>query len=39
MKHFPTRRAILGTASAVTLLALTACGGNVGGGAAAGNSS
>ncbi|MFE8885745.1 tripartite tricarboxylate transporter substrate binding protein [Pseudarthrobacter enclensis] len=39
MKHFPTRRAILGTASAFTLLALTACGGNVGGGAAAGNSS
>ncbi|MGF4043999.1 Bug family tripartite tricarboxylate transporter substrate binding protein [Paenarthrobacter nitroguajacolicus] len=26
MKHFPTRRSILGAASAVTLLALTACG-------------
>jgi tripartite-type tricarboxylate transporter receptor subunit TctC len=26
MKHFPTRRTILGAASAVTLLALTACG-------------
>ncbi|GAB5079384.1 Bug family tripartite tricarboxylate transporter substrate binding protein [Arthrobacter sp. AD-310] len=34
MKHFPTRRAVLGTASAFTLLALTACGGNVAGGAA-----
>jgi tripartite-type tricarboxylate transporter receptor subunit TctC len=34
MKHFPTRRTILGTASAFTLLALTACGGNVAGGAA-----
>lgn len=33
MKHFPTRRTILGAASAVTLLALTACG-NVAGGAA-----
>lgn len=32
MMHFPTRRTILGAASAVTLLALTACG-NVGGGA------
>ncbi|WP_461173607.1 tripartite tricarboxylate transporter substrate binding protein [Arthrobacter sp. Z1-9] len=31
MKHFPTRRTILGAASAVTLLALTACG-NVAGG-------
>ena len=34
MKHFPTRRTILGTASVFTLLALTACGGNVAGGAA-----
>jgi tripartite-type tricarboxylate transporter receptor subunit TctC len=34
MKHFPTRRTILGAASAVTLLALTACG-NVGGGGTA----
>lgn len=34
MMHFPTRRTVLGAASAVTLLALTACG-NVGGGAAA----
>ncbi len=34
MKHFPTRRTILGAASAVTLLALTACG-NVAGGATA----
>ncbi|MGM9471789.1 tripartite tricarboxylate transporter substrate binding protein [Pseudarthrobacter sp. YS3] len=34
MMHFPTRRTILGAASAVALLALTACG-NVGGGAAA----
>ncbi len=33
MMHFPTRRTILGAASAVTLLALTACG-NVAGGAA-----
>lgn len=32
MMHFPTRRTILGAASAVTLLALTACG-NVAGGA------
>lgn len=31
MKHFPSRRAVLGAASAVTLLALTACG-NVAGG-------
>lgn len=31
MMHFPTRRTILGAASAVTLLALTACG-NVSGG-------
>jgi tripartite-type tricarboxylate transporter receptor subunit TctC len=31
MMHFPTRRAVLATASAVTLLALTACG-NVAGG-------
>lgn len=31
MMHFPTRRAVLGTASAITLLALTACG-NVAGG-------
>lgn len=35
MKHFPTRRAVLGTASAFTLLALTACGGNVAGGSVA----
>jgi tripartite-type tricarboxylate transporter receptor subunit TctC len=34
MKHFPTRRTILGAASAVTLLALTACG-NVAGGSTA----
>ncbi|MEE2521970.1 tripartite tricarboxylate transporter substrate binding protein [Pseudarthrobacter sp. J75] len=35
MMHFPSRRAVLGTASALTLLALTtACGGNVAGGAA-----
>ncbi len=34
MKHFPTRRTILGAASAVTLLALTACGNVAGGGAA-----
>lgn len=33
MMHFPTRRAVLGTASALTLLALTACG-NVAGGSA-----
>lgn len=33
MKQFPTRRTILGAASAVTLLALTACG-NVAGGSA-----
>jgi tripartite-type tricarboxylate transporter receptor subunit TctC len=33
MMHFPARRAILGAASAVTLLALTACG-NVSGGSA-----
>lgn len=33
MMHFPTRRTILGAASAVTLLALTACG-NVAGGTA-----
>jgi tripartite-type tricarboxylate transporter receptor subunit TctC len=33
MMHFPTRRTILGAASAVTLLALTACG-NVAGGPA-----
>ena len=26
MMHFPTRRTVLGAASAVTLLALTACG-------------
>jgi tripartite-type tricarboxylate transporter receptor subunit TctC len=26
MKHFPSRRTILGTASAITLLAMTACG-------------
>jgi tripartite-type tricarboxylate transporter receptor subunit TctC len=32
MKHFPTRRTILGAASAVTLLALTACGNVAGGG-------
>lgn len=31
MMHFPTRRAVLGAASAMTLLALTACG-NVAGG-------
>ena len=31
MMHFPTRRAVLGAASAITLLALTACG-NVAGG-------
>lgn len=31
MKHFPTRRTVLGTASALTLLAMTACG-NVAGG-------
>lgn len=34
MKQFPTRRTILGAASAVTLLALTACGNVAGGGAA-----
>jgi tripartite-type tricarboxylate transporter receptor subunit TctC len=34
MMHFPTRRTILGAASAVTLLALTACG-NVAGGSTA----
>ncbi len=34
MKHFPTRRTILGAASAVTLLTLTACGNVAGGGAA-----
>jgi tripartite-type tricarboxylate transporter receptor subunit TctC len=34
MKYFPTRRTILGAASAVTLLALTACG-NVAGGSTA----
>ena len=39
MMHFPSRRAVLGTASVFTLLALTACGGNVAGGAAAGNTS
>ena len=33
MMHFPSRRTVLGTASAVTLLALTACG-NVAGGTA-----
>ncbi|MGO4187765.1 tripartite tricarboxylate transporter substrate binding protein [Pseudarthrobacter sp. TAF60_1] len=33
MKHFPARRAVLGAASALTLLALTACG-NVAGGPA-----
>ncbi|APX02023.1 MULTISPECIES: Bug family tripartite tricarboxylate transporter substrate binding protein [Arthrobacter] len=33
MMHFPTRRAVLGAASAITLLALTACG-NVSGGSA-----
>ncbi|MEV7133805.1 tripartite tricarboxylate transporter substrate binding protein [Arthrobacter sp. NPDC093128] len=33
MMHFPTRRDLLGTASAITLLALTACG-NVAGGSA-----
>lgn len=38
MKHFPTRRAVLGTASAFTLLALTACGGNVAGGSPANTS-
>jgi tripartite-type tricarboxylate transporter receptor subunit TctC len=32
MKQFPTRRTILGAASAVTLLALTACGNVAGGG-------
>lgn len=32
MKHFPSRRTVLGAASAITLLALTACG-NVAGGA------
>ncbi|MCU1566934.1 MAG: hypothetical protein JWQ56_1871 [Pseudarthrobacter sp.] len=37
MKHFPTRRTILGAASAVTLLALTACG-NVAGGSTADSS-
>ena len=31
MKHFPTRRSVLGAASAITLLAMTACG-NVAGG-------
>lgn len=31
MKHFPTRRTVLGAASAITLLAMTACG-NVAGG-------
>src|SRR6478735_3860209 len=31
MMHFPTRRAVLGAASAITLLAMTACG-NVAGG-------
>jgi tripartite-type tricarboxylate transporter receptor subunit TctC len=35
MKFFPTRRAVLGVTAASTLLALTACGGNVGGGSAA----
>jgi tripartite-type tricarboxylate transporter receptor subunit TctC len=34
MMHFPTRRAVLGTASAITLLALTACGNVAGGGTA-----
>jgi tripartite-type tricarboxylate transporter receptor subunit TctC len=34
MKHFPARRAVLGAASALTLLALTACG-NVAGSAGA----
>jgi tripartite-type tricarboxylate transporter receptor subunit TctC len=33
MKHFPTRRTVLGAASAITLLAMTACG-NVAGGSA-----
>lgn len=33
MMHFPNRRAVLGAASAITLLALTACG-NVAGGSA-----
>ncbi|MDQ0850411.1 tripartite-type tricarboxylate transporter receptor subunit TctC [Arthrobacter sp. B3I9] len=37
MMHFPSRRAVLGAASAVTLLALTACG-NVAGGSAASTS-
>ena len=32
MKHFPSRRTVLGATSAITLLALTACG-NVAGGA------
>ncbi|MET1033952.1 MAG: tripartite tricarboxylate transporter substrate binding protein [Arthrobacter sp.] len=32
MKHFPTRRVAVGVAAASALLALTACGGNVGGG-------
>jgi tripartite-type tricarboxylate transporter receptor subunit TctC len=32
MMHFPTRRAVLGTASAITLLALTACGNVAAGG-------
>lgn len=34
MKHFTTRRAVVGVAAASALLALTACGGNVGGGSA-----
>jgi tripartite-type tricarboxylate transporter receptor subunit TctC len=34
MKHFTTRRAFAGVAAASALLALTACGGNVGGGSA-----
>ncbi|NKX54836.1 Bug family tripartite tricarboxylate transporter substrate binding protein [Arthrobacter mobilis] len=31
MKYFPTRRILLGTAAASAVLAMTACGGNVGG--------
>ncbi|MFE4542402.1 Bug family tripartite tricarboxylate transporter substrate binding protein [Arthrobacter sp. NPDC056727] len=38
MKSFPTRRTVLGTMSAFTLLAVTACGGNVASGGSADSS-
>lgn len=38
MKYFPTRRVLLGAAAASAVLAMTACGGNVGGAQGSGDS-